>query len=140
VSENSVQILSEKTGHSRRNVEPYSRMPKSVLHDKSLTSTAKCIYADLAISVYQGSVCKIGIRLIAKHLGFNKDTVMAGLKELAACDHITIRGVGKERRTYHLHSDIFGQKQRAGVQEVAGGPSGGQRMVSAPREPVDRAV
>ena len=44
-----------------------------------------------------------------------------------------IRGKGKARRIYHLQSAVFGQKQRAGIEEVISSPSGGRRLATVRR-------
>jgi hypothetical protein len=60
------------------------------------------------------------------HLG----TVNAAIHELERYRHIVINGAGKTRRIYHLTSSLFGQKQRAGIEEVIGSPSGMPRLAS----------
>jgi hypothetical protein len=42
-------------------------------------------------------------------LGFDKNTVQAGIKELEKAGHVVVRGSGQVRRIYHLKSPIFGQ-------------------------------
>ena len=93
--------------------EHWNRIPDSVLFDKELSLAARCVYAKIAGSVHQGTTAKIGQRLIANSLGIHQETVTRALAELVDRKHITIHGNGKERRLYHLHSDIFGQKQKA---------------------------
>lgn len=123
-----VQKVAGKTSQNR-----FGRTPDSVLFDKDLSASARCIYAYLARSVFQGSVARFGQRRIAKDLGFNRETVGTALHELQKRGHLSIVGEDKERRTYVLHSHIFGQKQRTGQYESAVGPSGGARIVSLPR-------
>jgi hypothetical protein len=72
----------------------------------------------------------MGQRRISKLLGIHQETVALALRDLAARGHITITGSGNRRRTYHLHSGVFGQKQRAGVEEVISSPSRGRRFAS----------
>ena len=57
-------------------------------------------------------------------------TVNRSLHELEAHQHISIRGSGKGRRIYHLRSLVFGQKQRAGIEEVISSPSRTPRLAS----------
>lgn len=71
----------------------------------------------------------MGQRLIAISLGIHQETVTRALSELVDRKHITIHGKGKERRLYHLHSNIFGQKQRA----LDAGESVKEELVSFPR-------
>jgi hypothetical protein len=113
--------------------EHWNRLPDSVLYDSRLSLACRCVYAVLAGTVYQGTVAKMGQRRISKLLGIHQETVALALRDLAARGHITISGNGNYRRTYHLHSDVFGQKQRAGIEEVIGSPSGGRRFASVRR-------
>jgi DNA-binding transcriptional regulator LsrR (DeoR family) len=83
--------------------------------------------------VYQGTVAKMGQRSISKLLGIHQETVALALRDLAARGHITITGNGNRRRTYHLHSDVFGQKQRADIEEVISSPSKTPRLASVRR-------
>jgi hypothetical protein len=113
--------------------EKYARMPESVLFDEGLSVTARCVYAVLARYVYQGATVKIGQRRIAKLLGVHVETVNVAIHELEDREHIAIRGEGKARRLYHLSSFVFGQKQRAGAEEVISSPSRMRRFASMRR-------
>lgn len=118
------QKVNGKSGH-----EHYSRTPDSVLYDKELSFGARCVYAVLAGAVHQGTTAKVGQRLIARKLGMHQETACLCLQELRDRGHITVVGEGKARRIYHLHSDVFGQKQRAGTEEIISYPR--KRLVSA---------
>jgi hypothetical protein len=72
----------------------------------------------------------MGVRRLSQLAGFHKDTVCSAIEELSSAGHITVIGNGKLRRIYNLNSRLFGQKQRAGVEEVIGSPSGGRRFAS----------
>jgi hypothetical protein len=113
--------------------EKYARMPESVLFDEGLSAAARCVYGVLARYVYQGTTVRIGQRRIAKLLGVHVETVNVAIHELEDRQHIAIRGNGKARRMYHLASLVFGQKQRAGIEEVISSPSGGRRLASVRR-------
>jgi hypothetical protein len=63
-------------------------------------------------------------------LGIHVETVNLAIHELEVRQHIAIRGVGKARRIYHLCSPVFGQKQRAGFEEVISSPSRTPRLAS----------
>jgi hypothetical protein len=52
------------------------------------------------------------------------------IHELEDRQHISIRGKGRTRRVYHLWSSVFGQKQRAGIEEVISSPSRTLRLAS----------
>jgi len=122
------QKVGGKSGQS--GVEKYARVPDSVLRDSTLSPAARCVYALLSRYTYQGTTVSIGHRRIAGLLGFHKETVGIAIRELELQRHIVIRGKGKARRVYHLRSLIFGQKQRAGIEEVISSPSGMRRLAS----------
>jgi len=124
-SEQKVYGKSEQGG-----AEKYARLPDSVLCDHHLSVTARCVYGVLARYAYQGTTVKIGQRRIARHLGIHVETVNLAIHELEDRRHIAIRGLGKARRTYHLRSSVFGQKQRAGIEEVISSPSRTPRLAS----------
>ena len=113
--------------------EKYARMPESVLFDHGLSVAARCVYGVLARYAYQGTTVRIGQRRVAKLLGLHVETVNVALHQLESCEHIAIRGSGKDRRTYHLQSRVFGQKQRAGIEEVISSPSRTRRLASTRR-------
>ena len=110
--------------------EKYARVPDSVLCDHGLSVTARCVYSVLARYAYQGTTVRIGQRRIARLLGVHVETVNVAIHELEDREHIAIRGKGKTRRIYHLRSSVFGQKQRAGVEDVISSPSGTPRFGS----------
>jgi hypothetical protein len=85
----------------------------------------------LAGAVWQGSTAKIGTRLIAKSIHASRRLVIGSLRRLAARGHIqkTTRRRG-ERELYVLTSMVFGQKQRAGIEEVISSPSRTPRLAS----------
>ena len=111
-------------------VEKYARVPDSVLFDHGLSLAARSVYGVLARHAFQGTTVNIGQRRIANLLGTHTETVNLALHELAERKHICIRGVGKARRIYHLCSLVFGQKQRAGFEEVISSPSRSPRLAS----------
>ena len=114
-------------------LEHWNRLPDSVLFDGRLSLACRCVYAVLPGSVHQGTVARMGQRRISRLLGIHQETVALALRDLAARGHITISGNGNHRRTYHLHSDVFGQKQRAGIEEVISSPSRTPRLASVRR-------
>ena len=114
----------------QRRVEKYARIPDSVLFDKDLSITARCVYSVLARRAFQGATANIGQRRIAHLLGIHLGTVNRSLHELKERQHIDIRGNGKGRRIYHLRSMVFGQTQRAGIEEVIISPSRTPRLAS----------
>lgn len=114
----------------------YARIPKEVLHDKRLSFSARLVYAELALWVFQGTVASVGVRKIGERLGMAEKTVRMSLSELEAAGLIK-RCTGKkgERGVYHLESAVFGQKQGKKT-EVVRGASGGPRFASVAVEDV----
>ena len=115
-------------------VEKYARVPDSVLFDHGLSLAARAVYGVLARHVFQGTTVNMGQRRIANLLGTHTETVNLALHELEEQKHISIRGTGRARRIYHLHSPVFGQKQRAGIEEVISSPSRTPRLASVGRD------
>ena len=113
----------------------YARVPREVYADSRLEARDIRIYCVLAAGCWQGSVANIGKRRIAKEARCAECKVSESLKRLETAGHIQrqpgqIRG---QRARYVLLSLVFGQKQRAGVDEVALGPNG-PRLVSVRKE------
>jgi hypothetical protein len=110
----------------------YSRVPSEVSADRRLKPRDVCVYAVLATFCWQGSVAQVGKRLIARLAGCAERLVISSLHNLRSAGHIEkqpgqLRG---QRGRYVLLSPVFGQKQRAGVEEVAMGRSGRRRLVA----------
>ena len=72
------QEVSGKSGQSA--LEKYARVPDSVLHDRALSPTARCIYATLSRYTYQGTTVSIGQRRIAGILGLHQETIGVGIR------------------------------------------------------------
>lgn len=112
--------------------EGYTRVPESVYKDCELTPAAKCVYAVLARTTWQGNVVKMGQRLIAKTLNLSTVTVNHCIAALIARGHIVQAKPGRGlRSTYHLTSSVFGTKAQTGKTEIVSTPSGGRRHVGA---------
>lgn len=86
-------------------------------------SPPRCVYGVLARHAFQCTTANIGQRRIATLLSVHLGTVNRSLHELEERQHIATRGTGKGRRIYHLCCAVFGQKQRAGIEEVISSPS-----------------
>lgn len=123
------QKVAGKSSHSG-----YARIPREVLTDSSLSHSSVRVYGAISIRVAQGTTAKIGQRKLAAELGMDRSTVATALGELLSRGYLCIDGTGRRRRTYHLTSPVFGQKQRAGVTEAVSAPSGGRRYASVGRE------
>ena len=124
----SAQKAVGKSDHKR-----YARIPKAVLLDKELSLSSRCVYAYLAMWVFEGNVARIGLRKIARELGIHYETAQIAMQELKNKGHITIRGKDNERRFYVLHSGVYGKKTADSVRNIGKGPSGNMRIVSLPR-------
>jgi hypothetical protein len=110
----------------------YSRIPREVLQDRQLSASDVRVYGVLAGSCWQGSVAQLGKRQIARQACCAERKVVESLKRLEAAGHIQkapgrIRG---QRGRYVLLSQVFGQKQRNNVNEVAVRPGGRSYLVS----------
>ena len=108
----------------------YARLPHSVLHDATISVYAKAVYAELSSCVFQGNVASIGQRLIANRLGIAPGSANKAIAELVAAGHITASGIGKERKQYVLHSQLFARKQANGKTVLVSMPNGARRMVA----------
>lgn len=124
-----VQKVSRKLVQEQR-LEKYAMLVDSVLFDRKLSASAKCVYAILAKNAWQGNSVKIGQRLIASKLGFSKTTVNEAIFDLVDRKHVSMVGEGKARRIYMLTSNRFGHKQRS--MNAGGGVP--EELVSGPRK------
>lgn len=114
---------------------PYSRVPRELWLDPSVTQMATIkVFCAISGKTQQGNTASLGQNLLADALEMDRRTVRRALVQLEKMGHIKRAGSSKGMRDkYVLTSPVFGQKQRDGVREIAVGPSGGERMVSAPR-------
>jgi hypothetical protein len=88
----------------------------------------------LAGSVWQGATTKIGTRLIADCIHASRRLVAESLSRLETGGHVKKAGTRRGTRpTYLLTSPVFGQKQRAGIEEVVSGPSRTLRLATTRR-------
>jgi len=114
----------------------FSRVPREVASDRRLKSVDIRVYAVLAASCWQGSTVSVGKRLISKRAPCAERLVAPSLKRLEAAGHIRKVPMKRgQRGLYHLRSAVFGQKQRAGVQEMIVTPDGKQRLATVRRDP-----
>ena len=112
----------------------YARVPREVVCDQNLKPLDVQVYCMLAGSVWQGTTAKVGTRLIARCIHASRRLVVESLRRLEERGHVTKARAGRGRRdVVVLTSQVFGQKQRAGVEEVIGSPSGGRRLASVRR-------
>jgi len=109
----------------------YARIPREVVCDATLKMLDVRVYCMLAGSVWQGATAKIGTRLIATCIHASRRLVIESLHRLEDRGHIRRAAVRRgQRETFVLMSLVFGQKQRAGVEEVISSPSKGRRFAS----------
>jgi len=104
------------------------------MHHETLSAYARLVYGEMALWVFQGKTCSIGVRKMAKNLHFSKTTVVEAIEELVKAGVISAskRGAGK-RTVYVLLSPVFAQKQGQET-VVVSAPSGARRMVSVDLE------
>jgi hypothetical protein len=109
----------------------YARVPREVVCDAGLKVLDIRVYCMLAGSVWQGTTARIGTRLIARSVHASRRLVIQSLGRLEKRGHlrraVVLRG---QREIYILTSPVFGQKQRAGVEEVISSPSRTPRLAS----------
>jgi hypothetical protein len=114
----------------------YSRVPREVAEDRRLKARDIRVYSVLAGFCWQGNVSQVGKRRIARLAACAERLVVESLKRLEATGHLQ-KNPGRrrgQRGRYVLTSAVFGQKQRAGVEEVAAGPGGRLRLVSVRKD------
>lgn len=120
-----------KSEHSTP-TERYSRIPDSVLSDRGLSPAAKCVYAAIARSSWQGATAKLGQRQIAQRSGLSVGTVNLGIAALVASGHMQqVKDSAGRRSTYILTSSVFASKAKTGVREIVSSPRGRKRHVGA---------
>jgi hypothetical protein len=103
----------------------FARVPREVSADRRLKPRDVRVYGVLASVCWQGSMAQVGKRLIAKQACCAERLVIASLKTLEATGHIKKQPVHRGKRgRYVLLSSVFGQKQRADVEEIVLGPRG----------------
>ena len=113
----------------------YARVPREIVCDPRLQPLDIRVYCMLAGAVWQGTTAKIGTRLIAENIGASRRLVIQSLRRLRELGHIQTMGVRRgKRELYVLTSPIFGQKQRAGVEEIISSPSRTPRLASVRRD------
>ncbi len=113
----------------------YSRVPREVATDKRLKSRDVRVYSALATCCWQGNVVQVGKRLLARLTPCSSRLVLESLTRLVTAGHIQkLPRCHGQRGGYLLLSGVFGQKQRAGVDEVAIIPGGKPRLVSVRKD------
>jgi predicted transcriptional regulator len=111
----------------------YARVPWEVACDEFLKPLDVRVYCIISGGTYQGSTCKIGTRRIAEFVHASRRLVIESIDRLEQRGHIQRNSRNRARGTYFLSSEIFSQKQRAGIEEVALGPNC-PRLVSVRKE------
>ena len=126
--------LLDHTGEPPEPEWAYGRVPLSVLADTRLKHYDVRVFAAISSPVWQGNYSSMGTRRISELAGVSRRLSLQSIKRLIEYGHMvpTVAGKGK-RAGYIMTSKVFGQKQRDGVKEVGIGPSGGRRLVSAPK-------
>ena len=113
----------------------YARVPWEVACDGRLKPADVGVYCMISGPTYQGAISRVGTRRIASCIHVSRRLVVESIHRLEECGHLQRcnRGRGK-RETYFLTSEVFSQKQRAGVEEVVVSPSGHRRLASVRKE------
>jgi DNA-binding Lrp family transcriptional regulator len=110
-------------------------VPNEVAVDRRLNVEHLRVYTVMASAVYQGSVARIGQRLIGRLVGLSAMTVGRRIQELVVFGHARASHCKNgERGWYELTSPVFGQKQGVAT-EIRSTPRG-RRMVSIAAEDV----
>jgi len=114
----------------------FSRIPQEVSSDRRLKSRDVRVYGVLASACWQGSVAEVGKRRIAKLACCAERLVIDSLKKLEATKHIQTQPGHRrgQRGRYMLLSSVFGQKQRADIEETIAGPGGRLRLVAVRKD------
>jgi len=115
VNGKSGQEVNGKSGHS----DHWNKIPDSVLHDKRLSTSARCVYAVLAGSCHHGNKVTLGQRRIAGLLGIHQETVGVALEELKRVGHIKIDGERQSRRVYTLLHSAFSATWESSSKPIA---------------------
>jgi hypothetical protein len=84
----------------------------------------------LAGSLWQGNTARIGTRLLAVYVRASRRLVVESLHRLEIRGHVQKAARRGQRQMYVLTSPVFGQKQRAGIEEVISSPSRTPRLAS----------
>jgi hypothetical protein len=124
-------------GHTGDPLRPwkYARVPWEVVCDARLKPLDVRVYCMISGPTYQGATSKVGTRKIASCIHVSRRLVVESIHRLEECRHLQRcnRGRGK-RETYFLASDVFSQKQRAGIDEVVVNPDGHRRLASVRKD------
>lgn len=108
----------------------YARLPREVIGDPELKLLDIRVYCMLAGSVWQGNTARIGTRLLASYVRASRRLVVESLQRLERRGHLAKAARHGQRQMYVLTSLVFGQKQRAGIEEVISSPSRTPRLAS----------
>jgi len=109
----------------------YARLPREVICDPELKLLDIRVYCMLAGSVWQGNTARMGTRLLASYVRASRRLVVESLQRLEKRRYLEKAAARRgQRQMYVLLSPVFGQKQRAGIQEVISSPSRTPRLAS----------
>ena len=112
----------------------YARVPWEVVCDRRLKPLDIRVYCMISGPTFQATTAKVGTRRIADCVHASRRLVIGRIRRLEDCGHIKrgkpIRG---RREVYVVTSDVFGRKQRAGIEEVISSPSRTPRLASTRR-------
>jgi len=114
----------------------FGRIPLEVLADRRLKRRDVCVYGVLSAFCWQGSVAQVGTRLTATLACCAERLVINSLQALEEAGHIQKQPGRRrgQRARYVLNSPIFGQQQRADVQETVMTQDGHLRLATARKD------
>src|ERR1700730_9046472 len=129
----SMSLYVDHTGEPLR-AWNYVRVPWEVVCDTRLKPLDIRVYCMISGPTFQAATSKVGTRRIADCVHASRRLVIGSIRRLEDCGHIkrgkAIRG---RREVYVVTSDVFCQKQRAGIEEVISSPSSTPRLASTRR-------
>jgi hypothetical protein len=109
----------------------YARVPWEVVCDERLKRLDIQVYCMISGPTFQATTSTVGTRRIADCVHASRRLVIESIQRLEECGHIKRARQGRgKREMYVMMSGVFGQKQRAGIQEVISGPSRAPRLAS----------
>jgi hypothetical protein len=109
----------------------YARVPWEVASDERLKPLDIRVYCMISGPTFQAATAKVGTRRIAECVHASRRLVIDSIRRLENCGHIKRAQQERgKREMYVLMSAVFGQKQRAGIQEIISSPSRTPRLAS----------
>jgi len=113
----------------------YARVPWEVVCDGRLKPVDVGVYCLISGPTYQGATSSVGTRRIASCIHVSRRLVVESIHRLEECGHLRRHNPGRgKRETYFVTSEVFSQKQRAGIEEVVVSPDGHRRLAAVRKD------